>query len=48
MFQLLVQLASKTESILILKDELALTDRYLSSHSSHLSVPKEIFFIKTD
>lgn len=40
MFQLLAQLAGKTESILVLKDELAFTDRYLSSHSSHLNVPK--------
>lgn len=40
MIQLLAQLASKTESILILKNELDFIDRYLSSHSSHHNVPK--------
>lgn len=43
MFQLLAQLASKTESILVLKDELAFTDRYLS-HIHHISAFPSKFF----
>lgn len=48
MIQLLVQLVSKAESILVMKNELAFIDRYLSSHSSHHNAPKSNLFIQTD
>lgn len=48
MIQLLAQLVSKAESILVMKNELAFIDRYLSSHSSHHNAPKSNLFIQTD